>query len=281
MRPVSTPAQKALWFIESHFAENITLDDVAACAGVSRFHLARAFESSMGCSAIRYMRERRLTEAARRLAKGAPDILNLALEMGYGPHEAFTRAFRDQFGVTPEQVRTRGTVDDLKLKEPIKMTENTVLPQTRTRLETSQARLIADLSQRYTCENSAVIPSQRQRFLHNCGHVPGQVGRIAYGVSYNQAERGNFDYLCGIEVKDFAKLPTEFDRVRVPEHKYLVFTHEGHISGIRATWNSIWNQWLPQSGLQLADGPFLERYDETFDPQTGFGGVEIWIPVKE
>ena len=56
---------------------------------------------------MRYARARRLTEAARVLAKGAPDILNVALEADYGSHEAFTRAFRDHFGMTPEAVRTR------------------------------------------------------------------------------------------------------------------------------------------------------------------------------
>jgi AraC family transcriptional regulator len=48
---------------------------------------------------MRYVRGRRLTEAAKVLSDGAPDILTVALDAGYGSHEAFTRAFRDQFGV--------------------------------------------------------------------------------------------------------------------------------------------------------------------------------------
>jgi len=44
-------------------------------------------------SVMRYVRGRQLTEAARCLASGAPDILAIALEAGYGSHEAFTRAF--------------------------------------------------------------------------------------------------------------------------------------------------------------------------------------------
>src|SRR5471032_2892828 len=99
------PAQKALWFIESHLAHALTLDEVAAVAGVSRFHLVRAFAAATGLPVMRYVRVRRLSEAARALAAGAPDILSLALEADYGSHEAFTRAFRDHFGVTPEAVR--------------------------------------------------------------------------------------------------------------------------------------------------------------------------------
>ena len=58
---------------------------------------------------------RRLSEAARVLANGSPDILTVALDFGYGSHEAFTRAFRDQFGMTPESVRAQGHLDNVNL----------------------------------------------------------------------------------------------------------------------------------------------------------------------
>src|SRR3954469_18752887 len=113
------PAQKALWYIESHLRSVLTLDDIAAIGGVSRFHMVRAFGAATGLSVMRYVRARRLTEAARALANGAPDILELALDADYGSHEAFTRAFREHFGVTPEAVRGSPQLDNLQLLEPI------------------------------------------------------------------------------------------------------------------------------------------------------------------
>ena len=104
MRPAVTPASKALWYIETHFGHDISLDRVAQAAGVSRFHLARVFEVRMGHSVMGYVRARRLAIAARQLAAGAPDILAVALEAGYGSHEAFTRAFAAAYGITPEAV---------------------------------------------------------------------------------------------------------------------------------------------------------------------------------
>jgi AraC family transcriptional regulator len=59
-----------------------------------------------------------------------------------------------------------------------------------------------------------------------------------------------------------------------------VFTHAEHISTIRRTVNTIWNHWLPASGLKAADAPFFERYDEKFDPRNPQSAVEIWIPVR-
>jgi AraC family transcriptional regulator len=276
------PAQKALWFIESHLADNLTLDEIAGVAGISRFHMVRAFAATTGLSVMRYVRIRRLTEAARALANGAPDILQLALEADYGSHEAFTRAFRDHFGITPEAVRSLARLDNLRLQEPIKMdstlTDNLQAP----RFETSKPLLVAGLGERYNHEDSgAGIPGLWQRFHQSVAHIPGRIGPVAYGVCCNGDDAGNFDYIAGVEVADFSDLPREFSSVRIPEQKYAVFTHRDHVSTIRRTIITAWNQWLPASGLKAADAPNFERYDTNFDPLTGNGGLEIWVPVRD
>ncbi|MFM0271097.1 AraC family transcriptional regulator [Paraburkholderia aspalathi] len=274
------PVGKALWFIESHFARELTLDDIANCGCVSRFHLARAFEAATGLSVMRYVRARRLSEAARRLADGAPDILTVAIEAGYGSHEAFTRAFREQFGLTPEALRARGHLDNIAIVEPIKMDETLLTHLEPPRFEDGKPFLVAGLSERYTSETCAAIPSQWQCFGEYFGRVPGQVGNVAYGVCYNADDTGNIDYLCGVEVSDFSALPAELSRLRISPQRYAVFSHREHISTIRRTWNTIWNQWLPASGHIPADAPNFERYDEKFDPVSGMGGLEIWLPLK-
>jgi AraC family transcriptional regulator len=229
---------------------------------------------------MRYVRARRLSEAARALAGGAPDILTLALDADYGSHEAFTRAFRDHFGVTPEAVRSSTRIDHIKLQEPIQMDSTVIDNLQAPRFETTKPLLIAGLSERYNHENGAGIPGQWQRFNQSVENIPSRIGKVAYGVCCNGDDAGNFDYIAGVEVSDFSDLPREFASVRIPEQKYAVFTHREHISTIRRTINTIWNQWLPASGLKAADAPNFERYDEKFDPLTGNGGLEIWVPVK-
>ena len=100
------------------------LDDVAGVArrlalscgaGVCRRH--RAFGDAL-CA-----RPPADRSGAQALAGGAPDILAVALDAGYGSHEAFTRAFRDQFGVTPERCARRH-LDQLDLVEPILMDQS-------------------------------------------------------------------------------------------------------------------------------------------------------------
>ena len=77
-KQIVNPVNKALWFIESHFTQEITLDDIAQIAGISRFHMSRAFSSATGYSVTTYVRGRRQTQAAHALATGAPDIFTVA-----------------------------------------------------------------------------------------------------------------------------------------------------------------------------------------------------------
>jgi AraC family transcriptional regulator len=273
------PVAKALWFIESHFADPVTLTEIAAIAGVSRFHMVRAFGDATGQPVMRYVRARRLTEAARSLANGAPDILTVALDAGYGSHEAFSRAFRDQFGSTPESVRAAGSSDTLNLVEPIRMDDTAATPLQPPRMEHGRTLLIAGLSERFAFDNLGAIPALWRQFHPHFGHVPGQLAGVAYGACHNTDDTG-FDYIAGVEVRDFASLPDEYARLRVAEHRYAVFTHTDHVSTIRGTFTAIFNHWFPASGLAPADAPVFERYDQRFDPRTGNGGFEIWVPVR-
>jgi AraC family transcriptional regulator len=105
------------------------------------------------------------------------------------------------------------------------------------------------------------------------------VGRAAYGVICNTDDAGNADYIAGVEVSDFSGIPGDWARLRIPEQRYAVFTHNDHVAAIRHTWMAIFNKWLPESGYRPTGGPEFERYGEDFDPATGRGGIEIWIPV--
>lgn len=217
------PTEKALWFVESHLPDAIDLDEIAASSGVSRFHVTRAFGAATGRSVMGYMRARRLSEAARKLAGGARDILSVALDAGYGSHEAFTRAFRDEFGTTPELVRAQGSTENLDLVEPMLMDSSLLTALEPPRFETSRPFLVAGLGERYSCETSAGIPMQWQRFAPYIGNIPGEVPGVFYGVCTNGDDAGNFDYVVGVEVLDFSDLPKDFQRVRVPAQKYAVF----------------------------------------------------------
>jgi AraC family transcriptional regulator len=270
---------KALWYIESHLNEELSLEAIAAAAGVSKFHLSRAFAASAGGSLAGYIRGRRLSQAAKQLTGGAPDILAVALEAGYGSHEAFTRAFRQQFGVTPEQVRSDGSqIEKMTIQEPLSMHETVSTPVASPHLVASEALLIFGLSQRCERVGDRAIPSLWSKLVPHLGHIQGQIGRTAYGVIYNSEDSDKYDYLCGVAVTAFPSHPEEFTRLPIPAHTYAVFEHREHVSAIAGTFKAIWERGL--TGLQAVDAPTLEVYGEHFDRRTGLAGLEIWVPVK-
>ena len=110
--------------------------------------------------------------------------------------------------------------------------------------------------------------------------IPDKVTPIPLGVSANMDDDGNFEYVCAVEVSRVSTLPRGLTPLRVPAQNYAVFQHREHVSTIGATYSAIWNTWLPAHQRSAADGPCLERHLDTFDPKTGLGGVDIWIPLK-
>jgi AraC family transcriptional regulator len=149
------------------------------------------------------------------------------------------------------------------------------------RIETRGSFVIAGLNQSYKGEAGHLIPMQWQRFMPLIGHVTGQVGNTAYGVGYNFRNGVDWDFLAGVEVADGSPVDQGLTHFRVPEQKYAVFRHKGHVASIDRTWTAIMQEWLPKSPYRMTKGPTLERYGEEFNGQTGLGGFELWIPIED
>lgn len=272
--------ERAVWYIEWRRGQRIELQAVAEACGVSRFHLSRVFQGLTGHSVMAYVRKRRLSEAARALARGGDDILQVALDAGYGSHEAFTRAFRDQFDRTPMAVRAARSTETLDLVEPYTMDASLLTELRSPRFDDRSSFHVAGLSERFTFETNHGIPALWQRFAPYVGHISGQAESATYGICYNGDGEGGFDYMAGVEVAAPDDVPGDLTSLTIPGGRYAVFTHSGHISDMRKTVYTIWNRWLPEADVSHVEAPDFERYDDRFDPRTGEGDVEIWIPVR-
>lgn len=82
------------------------LGDLARSFGCSPFHLSRVFRETAGVTLRRYVQLLRARVAADRLAGGARDLTELALDLGYTDHSHLTNAFRREWGVPPSRFRT-------------------------------------------------------------------------------------------------------------------------------------------------------------------------------
>jgi AraC family transcriptional regulator len=97
------PLERALDLIRSAYQEPLTLDDLAAAAGMERFAFAHAFRRTVGRAPFAELRAQRLAAAAGKLRAGQARVIDVALACGFGSLSSFNRSFRAAYGVTPSQ----------------------------------------------------------------------------------------------------------------------------------------------------------------------------------
>ena len=93
-------------YISDHMDEPLDREVLAAVAGFSVPHLHRLWRVHTGVNVATYVRRMRLKRAALKLRMGAVDITEVALGAGYDTHAAFSRAFKQQYGLSPSQFRS-------------------------------------------------------------------------------------------------------------------------------------------------------------------------------
>lgn len=91
-------------YLESHFGQEVTLAQLSQVAGLSPFHLLRAFRRVFGMTPRAYLTQVRVSHAKRLLRAGLP-ITQVALEAGFNDPSHLTRRFKQVVGVTPGQYR--------------------------------------------------------------------------------------------------------------------------------------------------------------------------------
>lgn len=100
--------QRSIDYIESHLCENIKLQDIARESYFSEFHFHRLFSKVSGRPVMEYVKEKRLTKAAKELQETDEKIISIAIKYQFSSGESFSRAFKQYFGISPREYRTTG-----------------------------------------------------------------------------------------------------------------------------------------------------------------------------
>ena len=287
MDSTSDPFIALVAWLEQQLDQPLTLAQVAAQAGYSPFHFSRLFTARMGRSVMAHVRGRRLVRGARRLCVD-PDLklVDLAFDCGFESQEAFTRAFKRVFGVSPGRFRSGLAVDPIEGQYP--MTAPTTRTASVVRLP-DLARLpafhVAGPARRFDEATKSEIP---QLWSALVGALPfeGQVRNWAtYGVVSSVDEgQGSFQYLAGVGVEPGCVPPPGFSTMEIPAADYAVFriTLDGSAlhPQVKQAMAVVWGELLPASGLKLAGGPDFELYDGRFDPLKAGAVIDLHVPVQ-
>lgn len=97
--------ERARELIHARFAERLTLDEIAAHAGVHPVHLATVFRQRFDCTVGDYIRDRRIEYASRELASARTPLALIALDAGFANQGHFSTTFKRITGFTPAAYR--------------------------------------------------------------------------------------------------------------------------------------------------------------------------------
>jgi YesN/AraC family two-component response regulator len=100
--------RKAMAAIHEHYAEAISLKDVAHSVGISKEYLARCFQQETGLTLVTYLNRYRIGQAKARLKAGEQNLTEIALEVGFSSEHYFSRVFRQEIGMSPSAYRQAG-----------------------------------------------------------------------------------------------------------------------------------------------------------------------------
>jgi AraC family transcriptional regulator len=94
-------------YIETHLGNELSIEELAAHAEMSRFHFTRAFKKAMGQTPHRYVLERRISVARMMVQTTSRPVNEIATELGFANQSHFSAVFNQLTGVTPSMYRRR------------------------------------------------------------------------------------------------------------------------------------------------------------------------------
>jgi transcriptional regulator GlxA family with amidase domain len=97
--------KRVLAYVEGHLAERVSIEQLAAVAGLSVFHFARAFKQSEGRTPHEHLVERRVAHAHRLLKETDTPLPEIALASGFADQSHLARHFKKRLGMSPRTFR--------------------------------------------------------------------------------------------------------------------------------------------------------------------------------
>lgn len=282
---------EAIDYIEENLTEDISIHDIAAVGCYSTYHFCRMFKGLTGESLKTYVRKRRLTEAGKKLYDYPDRLLDLAMEYQFDSHEAFTRAFKKMFYVTPEKYRQyehpRAVIYQPKFTADMveHLNDNlTIQP----RIEKVRPIKIMGFKRTIgkTVDHDAKDDIKKLwfEFIPYMDQIPQRVGNHALGIcEYNYDMHDmRFDYIAALEIEDFFPISDEFYQAEIPEQTYAIFTHKeatGEMTTVNDTIKYIWCTWLPKSDYTYSGTPDFKLYADRFNEDNLTGEIDFYIPI--
>lgn len=248
---------RVLSYIYENLDEDLTLDQLADIACMSRYHWHRIFRAMTGETLSGIVRRMRLNQAANALVQGNDPIRTIAEQVGYQNLSSFSRAFKRAHGFSPDEFRRNGKEIsgflNVRLKAgamyPVAIREMNDISAAGV-LHTGPYRKIGGAFNKLGGLLMANSLMQDVDELFVIYHDPPE-------------SRPDEELRSHVAVSILSSFPDELDGLEffdVRGGRYAVLEHTGPYQGLKSAYEWLYGHWLPDSGLDPRDAPPLEVY---------------------
>lgn len=292
--------QKTVDYIEEHLSEELNIEALAEIAALSPFYYQRLFSRLVKKPVNEYIKLRRLAGASEMLMSSQKRILDIALDYGFSSHTSFTRAFKQAFGITPEEYRG----NPVRLNNFVKpqllfnytlidenmplIAEGIVIEICRLKLAKPEHFIGLSIEERIEempgggntgIDGLAVLWDTFHKRKSEITEI--KAGGDEIGVTYGSSKAGYYNYFAGAAA-DSEKIIDGYVPWKLSEGEYIVCTFEAEdfehlvMDAVYKAHKYLFETWLPRH--QLKTMPFaVERY-ASHDLETT--KMEVWVMMS-
>lgn len=269
-------------YIDAHIEDRLNVAQVAAQARYSPYHFNRLFTLAVGLPVKEYIRMRKLQFAAARVVEG-DRLLDVALRFGFGSHESFTRAFKRQFGMTPQRFRMRQqgvyNIPPQHKWRTIKQGDRNM----NARQERLPQRILVGY-RFHTQPGSMEIAGfwkdvmEGEKWQRLAAKAADNAWNYGLCIHPKDMPEGKMDYLIAFDYDGKSPVDADMELFTLEAARYMVFpadiqSLEDKPAAIGRAWEMAYTQGLPAAGLTA------DSYRPDFEVYHGPEEVEIFIPV--
>jgi AraC family transcriptional regulator len=243
-------------FLHQNLDTNIRIDDLADIAHLSPYHWHRIYTAMQGETVANTLKRLRLERAADSLANSSTGIRTIAQKAQYSTPEAFGRAFKSAYGMTPAAYRDRGSHNEFKNAnlvgdyarfevniEALGFSDCAVVPHTGSYMQINHAMGVlfgALAEQQLLDENSAMLA-------------------VFYDDPELTAEAKLRSAACS-PVGAGVTLAPPLEMTTLYQADYAKLLYTGPYADMKDAYQWLYGTWLPNSGQTVADAPAVECY---------------------
>lgn len=283
----------ALNTIECRLLDDIGVPDVTSMSDKSHWQFQRIFSSVVGISIGQYIRERRLAESLKMLRDPDNRILDIALHFCFGSEEAYSRAFKTFFGLTPSAYRKS---QELVLPEARNAITKEKLEYFWTNVHrapeilTVEEMMLVGTSIEFKSHfvlgahcHLKVVPHWAQ-FKSRMHFITNRIGRDRIGVVLStemELREERLTYFSGLPVSKIEDVPLEMHPITLPGGLYAAFENRKFENYIGHLMDYIYGIWLPSSKYERAKGFDFEIFPESYVAGDPNSVSRFFIPIQE